>query len=334
MIHPYNFNHAINSHIGMNIETIGIVGLGLLGRGIAACCLAHGFRVIGFTRSQATHDTARAHIDEAIRDLIERAGHPPELAQQWPARYQPVSDLEPFAGCDLVIETVVEDLEVKQKIYDKLEALLPAEVPIASNTSALPISQLQSGRQHPERLLGMHWSENAHATRFLELIRGEQTSDDVFERVARLATRLGKEPSLVQKDVAAFVCNRLGYAMFREAVHIVESGIADVETVDRACRNAFGLWSAMCGPFRWMDISGGPALYAKAMAGVLPTLDNSAELPETLQKMLDAGAGGSTDGNGFYSYEAGDREKWEERFRESVWHVKQFQDKYFPLEDE
>jgi len=122
--------------------------------------------------------------------------------------------------------------------------------------------------------------------------------------------------------------------MYREAVHVVESGIADVETVDRACRNAYSLWATLCGPFRWMDISGGPALYAKAMSGVLPTLDNSTELPETLQKMLDADADGTLDGNGFYQYAAGDREKWEELFRESVWHVKQFQDKHFPIEDE
>lgn len=318
----------------MSIQTIGIVGLGLIGRGIAACCLAHGFKVIGFTRSQATHDTACAHIEQAIGDLIERADHPPELAKSWPTRYQRVNALEPFSACDMVIESVVEDFEVKQQIYDQLEAIVPAEVPIASNTSALPISQLQSDRQHPERFLGMHWSENAHATRFLELIRGEQTSDEAFERVAQLAIRLGKEPCLVQKDVEAFVCNRLGYAMYREALHIVESGIADMETVDRASRNAYGLWAALCGPFRWMDITGGPALYAQVMKGVFPTLDNTAELPETMQNMLDAGASGILDGKGFYQYKAGDREKWEDLFRESVWHTKQFQDKHFPLEDE
>ena len=318
----------------MNVETIGIVGLGLLGRGIAACCLAHGFEVIGFTRSQKTHDTARRHIGRAIGDLIERGGHPLALADEWPLRFHPVTTLDRFSDCDLVIETVVEDLEVKHKIFDQLEALVRPDVPIASNTSALPISHLQRGRRHPERFLGMHWSENAHATRFMEMIRGEHTSDEIFESVARLARRFGKEPALLRKDVPAFICNRLGYAMYREAVHIVEMGVADVETVDRSCRNALGLWAAMCGPFRWMDITGGPAMYARALAGVLPSLNNSTELPETMKKMIERDAGGVTDGNGYYPYEEGDEEKWEEIFRESVWHVKQFQDKFFPIDAE
>ena len=105
-----------------------------------------------------------------------------------------------------------------------------------------------------------------------------------LQRAADLARRIGKQPSLVQKDVPGFIVNRLGYAMYREAVHLLELGVADVATIDESFRNACGLWAAICGPLRWMDITGGPARYARAMEAVLPTLCNSPELPETLRQ--------------------------------------------------
>ncbi len=314
----------------MNIDTVGIVGLGLLGRGIAACCLASGLRVVGFTRRQETHESAQAFIREAIDDLVKRGDCSETLREQWRDQFTATDSLESFRDCDMIIETVVEDVAVKQEIYDRIESIVRPDVPIASNTSALPISDLQRGRQHPERFVGMHWSENAHATRFMELIRGEQTSDETLAAVADVAHRLGKEPAVVQKDVPAFICNRIGYAMYREAVHILEMGVADVETIDRSCRNALGLWAAMCGPFRWMDITGGPAGYARAIARVLPTLDNSDQLATTMQKMIETDALGVENGRGFYQYTDEDKEKWKELFREHVWHVKDFQDKHFP----
>ncbi len=317
----------------MDIETIGVAGLGLLGRGIAACLLGHGFRVIAFTRRDTTHGEARAYIARAIDDLVERAGFAPELSQQWTERYEAVSSLEPLAGSDFVIETVIEDVETKNEVFDQLEALVAADVPIASNTSALPITHLQRGRAHPERFLGMHWAEPAHATRFMELIRGEQTGDAAFQTAARLAKAIGKEPSLVEKDVPAFIVNRLGYAMYREAVHILEMGVADVETIDRSCRNALGLWATMCGPFRWMDLTGGPGLYAKTIRDVLPSLSNTTELPKTLQDMLDSDARGIADGRGFYEYTEEDARWWEELFLQHAWNVRELMNQYFPLED-
>ncbi len=317
----------------MDIKTIGVAGLGLLGRGIAACLLGHGFRVVAFTRREATHNEARAYIERAINELVERAGFAPALQDEWAERYQPVSSLEPMADSDFVIESVIEDVETKRGIFDQLESLVAAEVPIASNTSALPISQLQLGRKHPERFLGMHWAEPAHITRFMELIRGEHTSDAAFQTAAELAKAIGKEPSLVQKDVPAFIVNRIGYAMYREAVNVLEMGVADVETIDRSIRNALGLWATMCGPFRWMDISGGPGLYAKAIRGVLPSLNNSTELPKTLQDFLDSGAQGAADGNGFYEYNEEEAHKWEELYLKHAWNVRELMNEYFPPEE-
>ncbi len=317
----------------MNIATVGVIGLGLLGRGIAACLVGHGFHVIAFTRREATHKEARQYIARAIGDLVERAGFASELLHEWEDRYQPVTLLEPMAGCDFVIESVIEDMGSKQEVFDRIESLVASHVPIASNTSALPISHLQQGRKHPERFLGMHWAEPAHATRFLEIIRGVQTADAPFLAAAELAKAIGKEPSMVQKDVPAFIVNRIGYAMYREALNVLEMGVADVETIDRSVRNALGLWATMCGPFRWMDLTGGPALYGKAIEGVLPSLSNATELPRTMQDLCAADARGIANGRGFYEYTEAEASRWEELFRRHAWTVREMMNQYFPLED-
>ena len=314
----------------MDIQTIGVAGLGLLGRGIAACFLGHGFRVIGFTRRQSTHDEARQYIAQAMRDLVEHLGLPPSLADEWPERFEAVDSCQPFGQCEFVVESIVEDMAAKQQIFDELEAVLRPDVPIASNTSALPVTKLQQGRKHPERFLGMHWAEPAHATRFMELIRGQETSDAAFATVAALARAIGKEPALVQKDVPAFIVNRLGYALYREALNLLESGVADVETIDRSCRNALGLWATICGPFRWIDISGGPALYARAIEGVLPSLSNATELTERMKRLAREDARGITNGRGFYRYTDEEAAGWEELYLRHAWTVRKLQDEYFP----
>jgi 3-hydroxybutyryl-CoA dehydrogenase len=304
----------------MNIKKVGVAGLGLLGRGIAACLLGHGFRVVAFTRREATHEEARQYIVRAMGDLVERAGFSQELLREWQERYEPVTALEPMADCDFLIESVIEDMESKQEVFDRIESLVASHVPIASNTSALPISHLQRGRKHPERFLGMHWAEPAHATRFLEIIRGEQTADAAFLTAAQLAKAIGKEPSMVEKDVPAFIVNRIGYAMYREALNVLEMGVADV-------------WATMCGPFRWMDLTGGPALYGKAIEGVLPSLSNATELPKIMQDLRDADARGIANGRGFYEYTEEQARQWEELFRRHAWTVRDLMNQYFPLED-
>jgi 3-hydroxybutyryl-CoA dehydrogenase len=315
------------------IETVGLLGLGLLGRGIAACLVGHGYRVIAFTRRASTHAEARQYIDRAIDDLVAHAGFPAALRESWPRRFEAVDTLAPFAHCDFVIESIVEDLAAKEAIFDEIEARVGEAVPIASNTSAIPIGHLQGNRKKPARFLGMHWAEPAHATRFLELIRGPVTSDEAFAAAAALGRAVGKEPCLVQKDVPAFIVNRIGYAMYREALHILELGVADAETIDRSCRNALGLWATMCGPLRWIDLTGGPAAYAEAIRNVLPTLSNDTELPDTLAKLAASDARGMANGRGFYQYDAEESAAWEALFREHAWNVRALMDKYFPLDE-
>jgi 3-hydroxybutyryl-CoA dehydrogenase len=312
-------------------EKIAVVGMGLLGRGIATCFLGHGFEIVAVARSQTRHAEARRQIEQMIGELVDLAGFDAGLRTEWPSRYTAACEFEALRDCSFVVESVLEDAATKHDVFDQIEAVVSPEVVIASNSSAIPISQLQRGRKHPERLVGMHWAEPAHATRFLELIRGEQTSEQTVHRALGLARRLGKEPSLCQKELPGFIVNRIGYAMYREALHLLEAGVADAETIDRSVRNALGLWATVCGPLRWMDLTGGPELYLKAMQPVLPTLSKADEPSPVLKKLAESGARGIINGRGFFNYAPEEAQRWEELYRRHAWRVAQMQNEYFPL---
>ena len=314
----------------MKLDPVGVIGLGLLGRGIAASLLGAGFQVIAVETQPEAAKEAYAYIAEAVSELASHAGGPPQKALSWTERYRVSNSLADLKPCAFVIESVFEDLVVKLQVFDNLEEIVGADVPIASNTSALPITSLQAGRKNPFRFVGMHFAEPAYATRFLEIIRGQQSSDECVGLAMEIGRATGKEPCIVNQDIPGFIVNRLGYAMYREATNLLELGIGDVETIDCAFRNALGLWATLCGPFRWIDITGGPALYAKAMAGVLPTLNNRPEVPNIFREkreIAERGAGQT----GFYSYDEGEIERWRKLLHEHAWEVRRLQTRYYPL---
>jgi 3-hydroxybutyryl-CoA dehydrogenase len=312
-------------------KKVAVAGLGLLGRGIAACFLAHGFRVVAIDQDKARLAAARDEIALMIGELITPGGFPESLRAEWEARFLPQTVFAAASDCCFVVESVTESVAVKEVVYDELEGILPADIVIATNTSAIPISELQRRRKVPERFVGMHWAEPAHATRFSELICGEKTSEETLRTAAEMARQLGKEPCVCRKDIPGFIVNRIGYAMYREAFHLIQSGAADAATIDCAMRNALGLWASVCGPMRWIDITGGPELYAKTMQHVVPTLDTSKEVSPVLKKLADAGARGIANGHGFYSYTKEDAEFWEQLYRKHAWRVTKMQQEYFPL---
>lgn len=317
----------------MDAECVGVVGLGLLGQGIAACFVAHGFTVVAVEQTDERLAAARQRVGQAIEELVDRAGFDPELGRTWSSRYSATTTLESLHACSFVVESVTEAVMTKEQVFDLLEAVVDPQTIIASNTSAIPITRLQQGRTHPSRFVGMHWAQPAHVTRFMEVIRGELTADAVFQATAELARRIGKEPSLCHKDVPGFIVNRIGYAMYREALHLIDSGVADAETIDRSVRNALGLWASLCGPLRWIDISGGPELYARAMEPVLPTLSTTDDLSPTLRTLAEADARGIQNGKGFFDYAADDAALWQERYREHAWEVSRRLNQSFPLDD-
>lgn len=317
----------------MTSKSIGVVGLGLLGRGIAACLLSRGFSVVAVARTAQEHAAATPIIEQMLVELAAYNENPlPDRVATWQSRLTHALTCEPLSAAAFVVESVTEDLAAKQQVFDELEAVLSKDAIIASNTSAIPISVLQQTRKYPARFIVMHWAEPAHATRFLEIIRGEATSDETVARTEALARRVGKDPTVCHKDIPGFIVNRIGYAMYREALDLVDQGVADFETIDRSLRNTLGLWAASCGPFRWIDLTGGPALYARAMQRVLPTLAARPDVPAPIARLAAEEARGIANGRGFYDYTPADVQAWEERQRRHVWLVKDWLDQEFPIE--
>lgn len=314
-----------NDEKKMTICQVGVVGLGLLGRGITACLLASGLEVVVHDRDQAMQEEFLSYLQSVMQEIAEHRPASSAYCADWRRHFQWATRLEEFKECDLVIESVSEALVAKRELLAYLEGIVGAEVPLGSNTSALPITELQRGLAHPERVVGMHWAEPAFATRFLELIGGKQTSATVLEGVQTFAQSLGKEPCIVS-DLPGFIVNRLGYAVYREAMNLLEMGVADAATIDRAHRNAAGLWASFCGPFRWIDITGGPALYACAMQGVLPDLARTPEVPSALRRQSDLdrkaiAADGNRAATGFYGETAEEKQAWLELLHRQAWEI-------------
>jgi 3-hydroxybutyryl-CoA dehydrogenase len=266
--------------------------------------------------------------------MIEFAGVAAENALSWRERYHATQSYDDWPVCDFVIESIDENIAAKQIVFDHLEKVVASKVPIGSNTSAIPITALQSRRQYPERFFGMHWFEPAHATRFLELIPGEKTSPATMSSAATVARQCGKDPSVLAKDIPGFIVNRLGYAMYREAMNLLELGVADAATIDRSFRNACGVWSTIMGPFQWIDLTGGPELYSKAMERVLPTLSTTAEVPAPLRALVLEGARGVANGRGFYDYTSEQAKRLDDLFHAHAWQARALADRYFPIEEQ
>ena len=243
------------------------------------------------------------------------------------SRLSITNEISKMAGLELVIESIVEDLNEKKLLFRQLEEVLSPTAIIGSNTSAIPVTILQEGLKHPERLLGIHWGEPAHLLRFLEVICGDQSDMKYAEKIMALAIAWGKEPSLLKKDIRGFITNRLMYAMMREGMSLVEKGYASIEDIDRACRNDFGYWITFAGLFRFMDLTGIPA-YLTVMKDLYPELDNSSQAPAFFQELVAAGAKGVSNAHGFYHYTPETAERWTELFVKFTYEIRKLSEKY------
>lgn len=305
---------------------IGVVGLGLMGKSVVACLLSAGHEVVGLDSDPQRRRRAKGRVLTLLKEM-RAEGLLTEPASRAVALFTIADDYSSFAGCQVVIEAITEDLRAKRHALRRIEQAVPAGALIASNTSAIPISSLQENSAHPARIVGMHWAEPAHVTRFMEIICGKRTSPRFARRAVSWARSWGKEPSLVRKDVRGFITNRISYAMFREACHLVETGVATFADVDRSLRNDLGYWITFAGPFRYMDLMGVPP-YRKVMVDLLPDLDNSKKVPQVMQRVVNSGARGISNGRGFYRYTPAQARRWEKLFLKFNYEVRKLAMKY------
>ena len=305
---------------------VGVVGLGLMGSSIVTCILAAGHEVTALIRNIERSDEARKRITNFLVQLQEE-----KMLREDPGKILKnltiTNDYSLFTNHEIVIESIIENVGEKKQVFQQLEGILSSTAIIGTNTSAIPVTILQSGLKYPERLLGIHWGEPAHILRFLEVICGEKTDIRYAERIVALAEGWGKEPSLVKRDIRGFITNRLMYSMMREAIYLVENGYATIEDIDRACRNDMGYWITFAGLFRFMDLTGVPA-YLTVMKDLFPELDNSTKAPHFIDELVTSGAKGTSNAHGFYSYTKESAEKWEKLFIKFTYEIRKLAEKY------
>ncbi len=280
-----------------HIKKIGIVGAGTMGAGVAEIFAQFGYTVILYNRSKAGMQRAL----ERIRSNVAPIETETDTAE---AKIYTTHDLAELAQVDLISESIAENLEVKQDIFRKLDEICDAKTLFTTNTSGLSISQIATAVSHPERFAGMHYFNPPQIVPAMEIIKGEATSDATCEVLMDLAKQMQKQPILVQKDVPGFVASRLQFAVVREALHLVEEGIASPADIDAVMKHGLGLRWALLGPLEIADL-GGLDIFNTVGSYVAKSMSNATDSPKVLQDLVAAGKLGAKSGSGFYDYPPG-----------------------------
>jgi 3-hydroxybutyryl-CoA dehydrogenase len=276
----------------MRFEHVLVVGAGQMGGGIAQVVAGSRRRVSLHDSLPGATDRALATMEQSLTKLAEKGGAPPSDVL---ARVEAVDELVP---ADLMIEAVVEDQEVKDEIFRRADAELPAEAVLASNTSSIPIGSLAAATSRPDKVIGMHFFNPVPVLKLVEIIRARDTSDETAEAITELARELGKTPA-VANDFPGFVSNRILMPFINEAVWALHDGVAEAEAIDTVAKLGF---AHPMGPLALADLIGLDTCVA-IMEVLQEGLGDDRYAPcPLLREHVGAGKLGRKTGSGFYEY--------------------------------
>ncbi len=293
-----------SNHVS-GISKTAVIGAGVMGHGIAQVFAHHGCGVALYDINDgllvAAMDKIRSNLALYVEMGLENEG----FAEAVLSRITTTTDLAAaVAGADFVTEAVLEDAELKKRIFREIEKAAPDRVIVASNTSTMPLKQIGETVVGKERLIITHWFNPPHLVPVVEVIRGESTSDETFSATVAFLTEMGKEPVHVRKQLPGFLVNRIQTAMFREVMALLEEGVASAEDIDKAVRGSFGLRLAVMGPLAVVDFAG-VHLWYKGAQSLYPLLDASKAPQKIWGDMVEEGRLGERTGKGFFDYEPG-----------------------------
>src|SRR5579863_951182 len=282
----------------MGFQKVGVLGSGIMGSGIAEVAAATGASVIVRSRNQATADEMLATMTKSLAKQVERGKRSPEDAEAILARVSATTNLKDLSDCDFIIETVIEDLEVKRGVFRELNDVADSDAIIATNTSTLSVIELAMETSRPERVCGLHFFNPAPAMSLVEVVRPISASDETMAAVKTFVLACGKEPVNV-KDQAGFVVNALLFPYLNNAVGLLEQGVATKEGIDIAMKGGCGF---PMGPFALLDLVGLDTSLAILDALFAEFAEPNFSPRPLLRRMVSAGQLGRKSGSGFYDY--------------------------------
>jgi 3-hydroxybutyryl-CoA dehydrogenase len=286
------------------MEKIVVIGTGTMAAGIGAGFIQAGLQVVFLGRSLDKAEQAASEAGRLASALVGKAQGSPlgdPLGAHLPALAGLTDSWNDWRDTVLVIETIVEDLELKRQLFASLDSRVPPGVPIGSNSSSFPITRIAQGLASRSRMFNTHYFMPAHLVPLVEVALGDDSDAAIAEPVCALYRRIGKRPVFVRKDIPGFLANRIQHALMREALSLIDSGIATAEDVDTAVRYSFGFRYVAAGPILQKEISGWDVT-SQAAAEIYPWLSNTKTVSACLASLVAQGKTGMKSGAGFMSW--------------------------------
>jgi 3-hydroxybutyryl-CoA dehydrogenase len=282
------------------INHVALLGAGMVGYGLALHFAKEGYQVSLYSRTQQTLDKAIENIKSNLPALMQGQAGVEDEVKKIISRIKTTRNIdEAIAKAPIIIESVAEDLKVKQDLFKELDQMCPKDVILATNTSVISITAIASKAKHRDRIIGTHFWFPPYLIPLVEVVKGKDTSNETMEITYQFMKMAGKYPIKCLKDVPGFVANRLQHALWREAISIVEKGIADAATVDDAIKHSFGIRIAVLGPIENSDMVGLDLVLAIHNT-VLQDLEASPNPSPLLKDKVSKGELGFKSGKGFY----------------------------------
>jgi 3-hydroxybutyryl-CoA dehydrogenase len=275
-------------------------GVAIVGGGIMGGDIATSFAVAGWdAHVMSPSEKTRAALPGRVTKGLDRLGADASLGSAVRA-YTQLADL-PWDAMELVIEAVTEDLALKHRVFSELESLARPEVPLATNTSSFPVTEVGKHLRTRSRVCGAHYFMPAHIVPLVEVVCAEFTEPKVAEQVEAIMKSVGKVPVVVKKDIPGFLANRMQHALLREAFWLLDNGSATAEGIDAAVRYGFGFRFVACGPLMQKEMSGWDTNYF-AGSTIYPSLSNASAPPEMFKRMVERGEIGMKKKKGLWSW--------------------------------